>query len=68
MLTVTVSPKYQIVIPKEVRDSLQVKPGEQFQVIEHEGRIEYIPVIPMKKARGLLKGMDTNIDREGDRI
>ena len=68
MLTVTVSPKFQIVIPKEVREALHVKPGEQFQVIQHEGRIEYVPVIPMKKARGLLKGMDTNIDREGDRI
>ena len=68
MLTVTVSPKFQIVIPKEVRDSLGVKPGERFEVIQHEGRIEYIPVIPMKKARGFLKGMDTHIARDGDRL
>jgi len=68
MSLVTVSPKFQIVIPKEVRDSLGVQPGEQFEVIQYDGRIEYISVKPIKAMRGFLKGMNTNISRENDRL
>ena len=64
---VTVSPKYQVVIPAKVRRSLGIKPGQKVQVIQFEGRIELIPVVPLKKAKGFLRGIDTEIKREADR-
>ncbi len=68
METVTVSPKYQVVIPKRIRESLQVKKGQKFHVFFFEGRIELIPVKNMKDMRGFLKGIDTEIVRDEDRI
>lgn len=65
--TVTVSPKYQVVIPQAVRQSLGIKPGQKIQVVLYENRIEYIPVQPMKKMRGFLAGIDTTVRREPDR-
>ena len=64
---VTVSPKFQVVIPAKVRRSLGIKPGQKVQVFEYEGRIELVPVVKMKTARGFLKGIDTTVDREADR-
>ncbi len=68
METVTVSPKFQVVIPKEIREKLKLKPGQKLQIIEFGDRIEFIPIKDIKKARGFLKGIDTKIEREGDRI
>jgi AbrB family looped-hinge helix DNA binding protein len=68
MKTITVSPKYQVVIPKEIRNGLKLKPGQKLHVIQVGDRIEYIPFKEIKKARGFLKGMDTTVRREGDRI
>ncbi|HEY7319508.1 MAG TPA: AbrB/MazE/SpoVT family DNA-binding domain-containing protein [Candidatus Binatia bacterium] len=68
MQTVTVSPKFQVVIPKEMRESLKLTPGQKVQALLYENRIELIPVRPIKKMRGFLKGIDTNIDRETDRL
>lgn len=68
METVTVSPKFQIVIPKEIRESLKLAPGQKIQALLYENRIELIPVRPIKKMRGFLKGIDTSIDRESDRV
>ena len=68
MQTVTVSPKFQVVIPKEMRESLKLAPGQKVQALLYENRIELIPVRPIKKMRGFLKGIDTNIDRETDRL
>ena len=68
METVTVSPKYQVVIPQSVRESLQIKPGQKVQVMVYENRIEMIPVIPMQQMRGFLKGIDTTVEREPDRL
>jgi AbrB family looped-hinge helix DNA binding protein len=65
---VTVSPKYQVVIPAKVRRSLGIKPGQKIQVIQYEGRIELIPVVSMKKARGFLRGIDTSVERDSDRV
>jgi AbrB family looped-hinge helix DNA binding protein len=67
METVTVSPKFQVVIPKEIRESLKLAPGQKIQALLYENRIELIPVRPIKKMRGFLKGIDTTIDRETDR-
>ncbi len=67
MATVTVSPKYQVVIPSQVRKVLGVEPGQKIQVLLYDNRIEMIPIKPVEQARGFLKGIDTSIDREGDR-
>jgi AbrB family looped-hinge helix DNA binding protein len=68
MHTVTVSPKYQVVIPANVRKSLGIRPGQKVQVIQYEGRIELIPVVPIKKARGFLRGIETHVERGADRL
>ena len=68
METVTVSPKFQVVIPKEIRESLNLAPGQKIQALLYENRIELIPVRPIKKMRGFLKGIDTTIKRETDRL
>jgi AbrB family looped-hinge helix DNA binding protein len=64
----TVSTKFQVVIPKKVRDELGIEPGQKVQVIPYMGRIELIPVQDIKEGRGFIKGIDTKIDRESDRI
>jgi AbrB family looped-hinge helix DNA binding protein len=67
METVTVSPKYQVVIPSRVRELLGVEPGQKVKVILYDNRIEMIPVRPVKEARGFLRGIDTSVEREPDR-
>ena len=68
MPTVTVSPKFQVVIPKEVRQKLGLKPGQRIQVIAYDNRIELVPVQPVEKMRGFLKGIDTRVPRDEDRV
>ena len=68
MGVVTISPKYQIVIPKEIREELNLHPGEKIQAIIYNNRIEYIPLKNIKNMRGILKGINTDIERENDRI
>jgi len=68
METVIVSPRFQVVIPRAVRESLGIKPGHKVQVFLYNDRIELVPVRPIKKARGFLKGMATSIQRENDRV
>lgn len=68
MSTVTISPKFQVVIPQPLRESLGIKPGEKLRVMRYGNRIEMIPVRSPKQMRGFLKGMDTSIEREGDRL
>lgn len=68
MKTVTVSPKFQVVIPREVRESMRLKPGEKMQVINYADRIELVPVRKIKDMRGFLKGIDTSVEREKDRV
>lgn len=67
MDTITVSPKFQIVIPKQIRQKLEIKPGQKLQVFQSGNRIEYIIINDISTARGFLKGIDTNIERKGDR-
>jgi AbrB family looped-hinge helix DNA binding protein len=68
METVTVSPKYQVVIPSRVRRLLGVKPGQKVKVILYDNRIEMIPVRPAEETRGFLRGIDTSVEREPDRL
>jgi len=68
MTTITISPKFQVVIPKEIRESLGLKAGEVMQAIQYGTRIEFIPVKSMKSMKGFLKGMDTSFVREGGRV
>ncbi|MBC8390728.1 MAG: AbrB/MazE/SpoVT family DNA-binding domain-containing protein [Actinobacteria bacterium] len=67
MATITVSPKFQVVIPKEIRQKLNLKPGQKLQVIQLGDRIEFIILKDIRDARGFLKGINTDIVREGDR-
>jgi len=68
MTTVTISPKYQVVIPKDIRESLGLKPGQKIQAIEYDGRVELVPVRPISQMRGFLTGIDTSVPREDDRV
>jgi AbrB family looped-hinge helix DNA binding protein len=67
MAAVTVSPKFQVVIPKEIREGLGLLPGQKIQIVVYGDRIELIPVKPIKQMRGFLKGIDTRVPREEDR-
>ncbi len=64
----TISPKYQVVIPRELREALDLKPGEKVEFLQYENRIEMIPVRDIKKMRGFLKGIDTTIEKDKDRV
>ncbi len=68
MTAVTVSPKYQIVIPKEIRESMGIFSGQKIQIMSYQGRIELIPLRPMKEMKGFLEGIDTSVVRDEDRI
>jgi AbrB family looped-hinge helix DNA binding protein len=68
MQTVTVSPKFQVVIPKAVRKALHLRPGQKMQVIEYDGRIELVPERDIKELRGFVKGINTEFEREEDRV
>ena len=68
MTAVTVSPKFQVVIPKEIRESMGIVSGQKVQVMTYQNRIELIPLKPIKELRGVLKGIDTEIKRDSDRV
>jgi AbrB family looped-hinge helix DNA binding protein len=68
MEAVTISPKFLIVIPRKVRDSLNLKPGLKVQVLVYGNRIELIPLKEISEMRGFLKGINTEVGREQDRI
>ena len=64
---VTISPRFEVVIPKDVRDELSLEPGQEVQAIAYNNRIELIPVRPMRRMRGFVKGIETEVPREDDR-
>jgi len=68
MPKLTISPKYQVVIPKAIRQQLGLKPGQQVEVISYGDRIVLVPVRPMSELRGSMPGLDTAVEREGDRV
>lgn len=67
MTATTLSPKFQVVIPKEVREKLGLRAGTRFHVLEYNGRVELIPIRSLKAMRGFLRGIDTTVKREKDR-
>jgi AbrB family looped-hinge helix DNA binding protein len=68
MQSITVSPKYQVVIPKTVRKALNIRPGQKMQVVEYAGRIELIPERDIRELRGFVKVIKTEFKREADRV
>ncbi len=68
MEAVTVSKKVQIVIPRKVRESMGIRPGQKIQLVEFNGHLHLVPIRPMKEMRGFLKGIDTTVERDKDRI
>ncbi|MCJ8274154.1 MAG: AbrB/MazE/SpoVT family DNA-binding domain-containing protein [Psychrosphaera sp.] len=68
MTAVTVSPKFQVVIPKEVRESMGIESGQKVQILTYKNRIELIPIGPMKKLRGILPKAEVDFERDADRL
>lgn len=64
MDTVTISPKFQVVIPKSIRERLRLVPGQKVQALAYRGRIEFLPIRPAAELRGVLRGLDTTLERE----
>ena len=64
---VTISPKFQVVIPRTVRERLNLTPGQKVQALVYDGRVELIPLRPAKALRGFLRGIDTTVTRDADR-
>ncbi|MFM8880055.1 MAG: AbrB/MazE/SpoVT family DNA-binding domain-containing protein [Verrucomicrobiota bacterium] len=68
METVTISPKFQVVIPQRIREAMGLRSGEKAKVVSFRNRIEIIPMRDIRKLRGYLKGIDTSFERDGDRL
>ncbi|MBD3346815.1 MAG: AbrB family transcriptional regulator [Chitinivibrionales bacterium] len=68
METVKISPKFQVVIPRSIRESMHLQPGQKMQVVEFGDRIEFVPLRTLGDLRGFARGINTTIDREQDRV
>ena len=68
MVTVTVSPKFQVVIPKAVRERLNIRLGQKLQILQFSDRIEFVLLQNIKSMKGFLKGINTDVRRQKDRI
>lgn len=68
MSVVTVSPKFQVVIPREIREMLRLYAGQKVHAFAYDNRVEFVPVQSAKEMRGFLKGISTRIEREDDRV
>lgn len=68
MDVVTISPKFQVVIPRAVRERLNLAAGQRVQAIAYDDRIELIPLRPARALRGCLRGLDTTVARDADRL
>ncbi|MEZ5330504.1 MAG: AbrB/MazE/SpoVT family DNA-binding domain-containing protein [Thermoanaerobaculia bacterium] len=68
MSTVTISPKFQVVIPKAVREELGLRPGQKVRALVIGERIELVPIQPIRALRGFARGVDSRVERDGDRV
>ena len=68
MDTTTISSKFQIIIPLHVRQQMHLRPGQKIQMISYNNRIVLVPLKPIEEARGFIKGMDTSLEPEDDRL
>ncbi|HXC24834.1 MAG TPA: AbrB/MazE/SpoVT family DNA-binding domain-containing protein [Gemmatimonadaceae bacterium] len=68
MDAVTVSPKFQVVIPQAARMVLGIRPGQRLQVLVYQGQLRLIPVRPLRELRGALRGIGSEVDRDADRL
>lgn len=68
MTVVTISARYQVVIPRDVREQLDLRPGQKVQALPFKGRVELIPLEPIEASRGFVRGIDSTVAREGDRV
>jgi AbrB family looped-hinge helix DNA binding protein len=68
MATVTVSPKFQVVIPREARDSLHIRPGQKLQVMVYNGQLRFIPVRSLRELKGSYEGVGSKVERDADRL
>ncbi|MBM3901667.1 MAG: AbrB/MazE/SpoVT family DNA-binding domain-containing protein [Verrucomicrobia bacterium] len=66
METVTISPKFEVVIPQRIREAMGLRSGEKAKVVSFRNRIEIIPLREVRNLRGYLKGIDTSFERDGD--
>ena len=67
MERVKISPKFQVVVPRPVRDSVDITPGQRLQVVRYGDRMAFVPVREIGEMRGFLAGIDTRLEREPDR-
>ena len=67
-MTVTISPKFQVVIPKGIRNSMGLRAGQKVEILRFDNRIELIPLRPLSRMRGFLKGIRTDVPRDPDRV
>ena len=68
MEAVKISPKFQVVIPKRLREALRLSPGQKVQMVVYGDRIEMIPLKKISEMKGFLKGINTILEKEPDRI
>ena len=68
MTIVTVSARYQVVIPRDVRERLKLQPGQKMEALPFSGRVELIPLGPIEDARGFVRGIDCSVPRDEDRV
>lgn len=67
-MTVTISPKFQVVIPKGIRNSMKLRAGQRVEILRYDNRIEMIPLRPLSRMKGFLKGIRTDVPRDPDRV
>ena len=68
MTTISLSPKFQIVIPKALRTTLRLVAGQQLEARVIDGKIELVPLQTMQAARGLFPGIDTSVPNDAEHL
>ncbi len=64
MHTVTISSKYQVVIPRPIRDQFNLKPGQKLMFIPYKDTLRVVIVPPIEEVEGMFEGVDTDPNRE----